>query len=396
MKAIPMRGLGFFLVVVVAATWLAPSTMHGETLVLSSDRVVDGTIIQTNGNDLVLLTDYGIFKFGTAGIKAIQASQPELSVVENTNRLPNFRTAILSLSRRKWATDLTQIPATVIEKGVFRNVPYVSLKCGEDYELNIYGDLLNPAAIEIGLYRKLLTDEQAKANCLDFVNDVLAERRDRSILLALSREKDLKVRNGLTFEFTPPTDEDAYQGWWISVYSEERLNRGRASEKEMAEISLSTKAAVRNDGPTGDAPWSAEDLKLARPAQPVTISFHDSAGDLVENAEVVRVEDNAYVIWRKGSSGGKLRLANLNDDLQKQLGYDPDKAAKSYAVEGQRQAELAQERAQASQSASLTQPASVGSYSGKNASSSSAGRVYVHGYSKANGTYVQAYTRRAR
>ncbi len=341
------------LVILASVSCLVIGWAHAETLVLSSGRTIVGTIIQTNGNDLVLLTDFSIFKFGRDNIKSIEGAQAEIPEIHSTSRLPSFKTAVLSLSRNKWGADLMQIPATVIEKGVFRNVPYVSFRCGDDYEVNIYGDLTDPAAIEAGFYRTLLGNETARSNCLGFIKDVLGEAGDKDLVQGLAREKDLKVRSGMSFEVTAPTDEDAYHGWWISVYSEQKLNRSRASESELSEISIS-KSTGANGAPRGDSTgWSAQDLKMARPTQPLTVSFLNSAGEPIKDAEVVRVEDNAYLIWRKGASGGKVKLADLSEDLRSLLGYDAAKAAGSYAVEDKRKALLSQERNEAAQAGTV-------------------------------------------
>src|SRR4051794_40779118 len=99
---------------------------ESETLVLSSGRTIVGTVIRTNGNDLMLLTDYGTFNFGRDNIKEIKGVQAETTAIQATGRLPDFKTTVLALSGRAWATDLARIPATVIDKGMFRNVPYVS------------------------------------------------------------------------------------------------------------------------------------------------------------------------------------------------------------------------------------------------------------------------------
>ena len=139
-------------------------------------------------------------------------------------------------------SSLTQIPATVIDTGVFKNVPYVSLRCGDDYEVNIYGDLDDPAAIEAGVYRKLLGDKDAKQNCLNFIMGLLKQSADKEVVRSLNLDKDIKERSGVSFEITPPDGEDAYLGWWISVYSEEKLNRSRASDEEMSSLTVSKTA----------------------------------------------------------------------------------------------------------------------------------------------------------
>jgi hypothetical protein len=100
---------------------------------------------------------------------------------------------------------------------------------------------------------------------------VLNKSDDRAFLLSLKREKDLREREGMTFEITPETDEDAYGGWWVSVYDETLLDASRASEIELKLISLSREQIKRLAQPSKgeDIPsWSANDLTHARPVPP--------------------------------------------------------------------------------------------------------------------------------
>src|SRR5581483_2450241 len=116
-------------------------------------------------------------------------------------------------------------------------VPYQSWQAG-NYELNVYGDPDHPACLEIGVYKELLKSERAKRNCIDFLAAVLPIAADQKTLRSLKLAKDSKERDGFTFEVTPETDEDAYGGWWVSVYSEPHLETARASEEEMRAITV--------------------------------------------------------------------------------------------------------------------------------------------------------------
>jgi len=111
-----------------------------------------------------------------------------------------------------WASTLQQIPATVIDNGVLRNVPYKSFRARCAYEINNYGDPAVPAGVEIGVRGGLLEDESAKRNCLAFICSLLRDSADREAVHGLSLEKGKTLRNGLTFEVTPPSDADAYGG----------------------------------------------------------------------------------------------------------------------------------------------------------------------------------------
>ncbi len=172
---------------------------------------------------------------------------------------------------RPWAKDLRQIPSTVIDKGVLRHVPYTSYRAG-DYELNVYGDPAAPAGFEIGVTGELLKSDVAKRNCIEAVDAILQDREDRKVLASLKRDVDKKVRAAVTFEVTPPTAEDAYGGWWISVYDEAALDRSRATPEELKKITTTrgdVKSGEKRDNPLPVEPategrWAADDLQDAR------------------------------------------------------------------------------------------------------------------------------------
>jgi hypothetical protein len=321
-------------------------------------------------------------------------------VCHQNARVPNFRNTILFLSRQPWATNLTPIPATVIDKGILKNVPYSSFHCGEDYEVNVYGDLQHPAGIEIGIYRKLIENLSAKTNCLQFMRDLLSDTADKDVVFNLNLKSDYKLRDDLTFEVTPPTESDSYNGWWVSVYSESQLHLARASDEEMKHISVSKSDTLKgSDNTNNQSGWSASDLKSARLSAPKTITFINKSGTLITNAEVVRVIDGVSLIYRNGpTSGGLIRLADLPEELRKEFGYDPAKTAAADALAASQNAQWRQQM-QAAQQAQIDSYSSayvLPDYSGGYSSggySSGGGSVYVHGYERSNGTYVNGYYR---
>jgi hypothetical protein len=373
---------------------LLPVTpVFGDKLVMINDRIVTGTVLETNVNNVLLLTDYGTIKYPVAAVKEIRIDQSSLVEAVITNTLPDSKTIILRLHKQPWATDLKQIPATIIDKGILKNVPYISFRCGGDYEVNIYGDLDHPAGIEAGVYRKLISDDTAKRNCAAFVRVLLGQDADKSMIQKIDFSKDLKTNSSLTFEVTPPTAEDAYGGWWLSVYSEQKLDLARATDDELKYITADKTKPVGGQNPEA---WTADELALARSAKsyPTTITFTDSSGEVTTDAKVIRVIDGSGIIWRKGASGGLLKLSSLPEGVRAQFGYDPVKAKAADVAEQKRKDQLAAAIAQnnAAQIAQFqdTSYASDG-YSG--GTSSSGGGVYVRGYTRSNGTYVQPYTR---
>jgi hypothetical protein len=59
---------------------------------------------------------------------------------------------------------------------------------------------------------------------------------------------------------------------------------------------------------------------------PAFISFTNSSGDFITNAEVVRVLPNKLIWKDSGGNGGIVRLDALPADLRQQFNYDPTEA----------------------------------------------------------------------
>ncbi len=232
--------------------------------------------------------------------------------------LPDRTRCRQAAAAKAWARDLRQIPSTVIDKGVLRNVPYTSYRAGE-YELNVYGDPSAPAGFEIGIHKELLKSAAAKKNCFDLVAGLLADAADRALLATLKQDADKKIRAGITFEVTPPTAEDAYGGWWVSVYSEPALDRSRASATELEKITVTRQDVKRIDeGAKGGSPlpvdpltqgrWAADDLSGAR-----------SRKDVPEEKQAVYApaysrKNGAYVPDRTEDDTGYILFVCANSD----------------------------------------------------------------------------------
>jgi hypothetical protein len=380
-----------------------PTAALPDTLVFPNDSTVSGIVVQTNSETILLLTEDAAYNYSKSGLKEIKIESLPSSKSGDDNKLPSFQNAVLLLSKQGWATNLTPIPATVIDKGVLKNIPYSSFHCGEDYEINIYGDLEHPAGVEVGIYRKLIGNPNSETNCLKFISDLFNDTSIKDFIWNLNRKTDYKVHDDLTYEITPPTESDSYGGWWVSVYAEQDLDRARASDEEMKHITVTQKDALDQSANTNNTSgWSANDLKSARISPPKTITFVNQSGIVISNAEVVRVIDGVSLIYRNGpTSGGMVRLADLPEDLRNEFGYDAaktaaaDEAAKEDKAKRQQQLVAAQQAAQVQQ-AQISTPDYSGYYSGGYSSGgySGGGSVYVHGYTRRDGTYVHSYSRR--
>jgi hypothetical protein len=311
---------------------------------------------------------------------------------------PSCSVIVDRLRNEYWITRVKQIPATVIDKGIMRDVPYLSYKSG-DYELNVYGDPQNPAAVELGVYGGSLTNEVAKRWCIGFIGGLLRSQSQaqRDAWEHLHYDKDIFTNGEITFEITPPTDEDAYGGWWVSAYSVKALDCARATPKEIADITVIKNVSVLQTNTSG---WSESDMKLARPTKTanddgMSITI---AGVKYKNARIMK-RNPAEVTVYHSTGVATIPIEELSVSMQVELGYDPsaaavfrDDRAKTQAVQQavevarQQAQQTAQSQSSGADSSSLPIPSGSQSYD--------QGRVYVSGYYRKNGTYVHSYTRR--
>ncbi len=228
-----MRSLPFLVLVLAAATAARADVVH-----LTNGGTLEGVILSESTEGITVRLKYGTTRIPRAEIESIEKSGSDEPAPGPIARLADWQRCVAAIAARPWGKDLRQIPATVVDAGVLAMVPYISHAAGER-EFNIYGDPDAPSCLEIGLRGSLLTNAAAKQDALDLLASLLGDAKDREVLLALDLAQDKEVREGLTFEVTPETAEDAYGGWWVSVYDEALVEKQRATELEMAEIAAS-------------------------------------------------------------------------------------------------------------------------------------------------------------
>lgn len=279
-----IKKLGLLAVLVL----LSYLQIKADVVILQDGKVINGNVLQQDSDGVLVQMDYGTFRYPLSWIKDIRKetnTPPNES--SNLQRIPSWEKIISTLATNKWAHELKQIPATVIDNGVLQDVPYVSFRCASGgYEINIYGDLDKPAGVEIGAINYLVKSDEAKSNCMDFISSVLANDGDEKIVRALNlNQKDLEKKEGMTFETTFPNEPDSYGGWWISIYDENSLTNARASGSELLAITQPRIAPkpqpiVVNSQPIVTTPesvstWSPNEFLYSRPS---TSDYSGSSG----------------------------------------------------------------------------------------------------------------------
>src|ERR1035438_3041873 len=184
---------------------LFDSPLKADVVILQSGSIITGKVLQQDDEGVLIQMDYGTFRYPPSMVKDVrkEAAEPATNSLA-AQRIPNWATIISKLATNGWAHELTQIPATVIDNGILQDVPYISFRCNTGgYEINIYGDLDNPAGVEIGAINYLVKSNEAKKNCRNFIYSVLTSDNDKKIIREFDLDqKSLTEKDGITFETT--------------------------------------------------------------------------------------------------------------------------------------------------------------------------------------------------
>jgi hypothetical protein len=285
-----------------------------DTIKLKNGGTLEGVIVKEIDGGLVVRLKYATVTLDRSDIDSIEKKKAEDVPAAKGLRLPAWDRCIEVVAARPWSGQLRQIPATVIDKGVFKNVPYMSHKSGE-VEFNLYGDPDEPAAIEIGVYKDLIKSEAAKKECFEVIAALLSDAKDLAALKSLDLKPGKTEREGLTFEVTPETAEDAYGGWWISVYSPKLLDEARATEEELKKLSVTEEELEKEEQAERErakkelAEHKASKKAEPRKAEPQTyIGFNPYLYQKHETQHARKVTSGARRFWVRGfhrPRGGK-------------------------------------------------------------------------------------------
>lgn len=244
--------------------------VKADVVVLQNGQVITGKVLQQDSNGVLIQMEYGTFRYPLSLISDVKkeaAAAPHVS--NNGQRIPDWAQIVTLLANNGWAQELKQVPATVINSGIWRNVPYISFRCAfGGYEINIFGDLNNPAAIQVGAMNYLKQSADAKSNCVAFICSVLPSADDRKMVRALNlNQQDVQKKAGMTFATIQPDDPASFGGWWVSVYNESELASAQASETELMAITQPRAAAAQPVAATAQ-PAATATIAVAQPGAP--------------------------------------------------------------------------------------------------------------------------------
>lgn len=231
----------------------------------------DGTslrgLIVRNTSEQVLLQDQSgeteIPKSEIVRIVDAADADPESTAADKRGDLPGWRHIVNDLRLNDAIKSLEQIPATNIDNGTLKNIPYLSFRVNEFIELNIYGDPEDPAAVEFGIYGRHSSDDRLRRKLRNFLAGFTASRDEVSALYAIPFSGGTQTAGNRRVTVTPVTAPDAYGAWWISLSNPKRLEDARLSDAEYAALTVAPTDVVAKDGRVRRGTWTMDDISQA-------------------------------------------------------------------------------------------------------------------------------------
>lgn len=219
-------------------------------------RLNDGTelrgLILQNTPDLVVLeTAQGEARLPKKYIRRIDDAPNGEAIfadIVDNDGLPSWRSVVHDLRTHDSVRVFEQIPPTTIDKGLLRNIPYLSFRANERAELNVYGDPENPVAIEFGVYGEGRPDSRTRQVFREFIAGHLGDKNQIRALYSLGPKKRDARAGKLAFRLIRPEDPDGYGATWIVVYRPDAIGRARLSDKAYAAMTRPFEEVNNPDG----------------------------------------------------------------------------------------------------------------------------------------------------
>jgi hypothetical protein len=249
-----------------SSTFRAP-----DSLVLKNGKTVHGLILRNTKDYVLLQEQFQEVKYPKSAI---------VRIIDNTNTgaiftgvmrkgdLPPWRVIASDLRSNDAVRSLVEVPATVISKGEFRNVPYKSFRVNEAIELNIYGDPEEPAGLEVGVYGFRAKFEKLRRLLRSYMAGYLTTRDEVAKLYSIGLEGGTATAGDLTIVVTPPSAPESYNAWWLTVYNKKKLDRARLSDREYARLVVPEDQLVDKNGRIIHNGWTRGHLQKARKKNP--------------------------------------------------------------------------------------------------------------------------------
>jgi len=216
--------------------------LYPDTVMLNDGTVVHGLIVR-NGSDIITLQE----KMGERDIpkswirRIIDSNHQEayFADIVNPGTLPPWRMVVQDFRSDDNIQTFREVPATAIDIGYLKKIPYLSFRINKRVEMNVYGNPENPVCLEFGIYEQKPEEiTKFKKIIRAYLAGILSSRAEVGALYALPETGgDIRVGR-VALKVLPPTSPDAYHGWWLSIYRPDALASARVSDAEYAKVTV--------------------------------------------------------------------------------------------------------------------------------------------------------------
>jgi len=261
-----------------------------DSIVLKDGRTIRGLIIRNSVDSVHLQEEFGERSYPKSEIVRIR-DEADIGIIftdiHRKGDLPSWRVMANDLRTHDEIKSLVEIPATTVTTGEFRNIPYKSFRVNSDIELNIYGDPNDPAGVELGIYGAKRSSAKVRKNLRAYLAGFLTTRKEIAALYGLDFQGGKATAGNITFEITPPTADDSFGAWWISLYNLRDLAAVRMDDAEYAALTKPADEVIDRKGRVIAHGWTKKDLEkserldvLGKHSQVLLRGFYrDSNGD---------------------------------------------------------------------------------------------------------------------
>jgi len=254
-----------------------------DTLEMLDGTKIRGLIVKNSAQSVVIQTKDAEKDIPKSEIRRIHDEMHAdvvFSGIMAPGHLPSWRAMVYDLRNHDAIHKLQQIPATTVETGFLKNVPYLSFRINEQSEFNVYGDPDDPVAIEFGMYGKQRKIGKYHRIAREFLAGHLQSKEQIAALYSLSFAGDEKKVGSLALKITPPEKADAYGGWWISLFNPSRIAAARVSDEKYAQITRPfeeinhANGRIREEGIRKNENWMAAMVSHMTGAIPKVRGFY--------------------------------------------------------------------------------------------------------------------------
>lgn len=229
----------------------AQAALRPDRVRMNDGTELRGLIVQNTRDMVVIETEHGEARLPKEYIRRIDDAPNEEVIfadIVGKDELPSWRSIVHDLRIHDSVRVFEQIPPTAIDKGLLRNIPYLSFRANDRWELNVYGNPDRPVAIEFGIYGASGPDNETRRTFREFIAGHLHSKEQIAAFYSLGPKKRDARAGKLAFRLIRPNDPDGYGGTWFVVYRPDAIAGARLSNKAYAAITKPFDEVNNEDG----------------------------------------------------------------------------------------------------------------------------------------------------